>query len=66
MYKYLEKFKRIKMLNDDIEIHAFNLVARVANYNSDSKNHLIIGLPMGLRFGNIPLKGSQDQEGACR
>lgn len=36
--KYLEKFKQIKMLNNSIEVHAFNLVARVANYNSDSED----------------------------
>lgn len=35
--KYLNNFKKIKEINPSIEIHAFNLVPRVANYNNNSE-----------------------------
>lgn len=36
--KYLSNIKKIKNINPDVEIHAFNLVARVANYDSSAED----------------------------
>lgn len=35
--QYLENLKKIKEINPSIEIHAYNLVPRVANYNNNSE-----------------------------
>lgn len=37
-HRYLENFKKLKEINPSIEIHAFNLVTRVAAYDSDAED----------------------------
>jgi hypothetical protein len=36
--RYLEYFRKLKQINRNAEIHAFNLVARVAAYDSDAED----------------------------
>lgn len=38
--RYMENFKKLKEMNPGIEIHAFNLVTRVASYDSDAEDPL--------------------------
>lgn len=35
---YIENFKKVKDINPSIEVHAFNLVTRVSNSNSDAED----------------------------
>jgi len=36
--RYMELFRKLKQMNGNVEIHAFNLVARVAAYDSDAED----------------------------